>query len=87
MDYKELIELLSARAYIRGDELCKDAATAVETLLAERDEAIRMLRGKCSACKYENRWRDEYPCCHCIFKGGMDDNWEWSGFTNLETTQ
>lgn len=98
MDYKELIERLkdentSHAAYEsqRLSTVLKDARIAIENLMEERDAAIRMLQGKCSACKYENRWRDELPCCNCYynktykFKGvKKEDNWEWRGITQSD---
>ena len=50
MDYKELIEQLKNIRFLYADDglkcasICKDAATAIETLLAERDAAQHDLR-------------------------------------------
>lgn len=63
MDYKDLIKLLrrtvehgdeEPREYCTnrcgGCELCDQAADAIETLLAERDAAVKELRGICWCC-------------------------------------
>lgn len=86
MDYKELIENLREKAEM---ELCKnvfvsfalsDAATAIETLLAEKEAAMEDLRKKrCDFCKYDDRLATEYPCSICGDTGRMSDKWEWRG--------
>lgn len=89
MDYKELIEKLrgvfAARpgiylAYV----CCEEAATAIETLLAERDAAVADMRRmgckKCDVCKYAgSKGSDKSPCKHCCHSGGFDDCFEWRG--------
>lgn len=99
MDYKELLERLKyyGTTYAIGenlgreidgtDEVMADAATAIETLLAERDAAVEMLRGECHACKHNVGWHNVGKCCTCIHetasplipKEQCDDNWEWRG--------
>lgn len=61
MDYKELIERVSAlgdslKAYFGGavgeefHGVCSDAATAIGTLLSERDVVAEKMRGNCDKC-------------------------------------
>lgn len=54
MDYKELLERLRKYADF-GDKLivCAEAATAIETLLAEREDIVNGLKGMCQFCKHE----------------------------------
>lgn len=84
MDYKELIEQL------RNDSNCgilnyiEDAATAIETLLAERDAAIkdmkrvaeRSMQKHCYLCKHAAECapnvRDKRRCYY-------GDGFEWRG--------
>lgn len=77
MDYKELIRRLRASnrdAIVSSDE----AATAIETLLAERDAAVEQIRGECYHCANVRK----------CYSGGemMRDcarnnrrNWQWRG--------
>lgn len=57
MDYKELIDRLRRDPFIPSG-IGESAATAIETLLTERDAAVEDLRGMCWCCangeKYEN---------------------------------
>lgn len=85
VDYKELIERLKRQGSVTtykekticGD--CKDAATAIETLLEERDAAAEELHGRCSLCKYFHTGPLELPCTDCKFESGTSDRWEWRG--------
>lgn len=88
MDYKELIERLKyygtdyatggnlGREIMGTDDVLLDAATAIETLLAERDAAVEELRGECRGCErrggclFNDQYRDE-----C----GNGSNWKWRG--------
>lgn len=93
MDYKELIERMRrvdcvyANGGVLQAAIAKEAATAIETLLAERDAAIEMLRGECRACKHNVGWHNVGKCCTCthetagplIPKEQCDDNWKWRG--------
>lgn len=87
MDYKELIdELRMVASWNISDcydcNQCVKAATAIETLLAERDAAVKIIsRGekRCRACIYNDHGIHDFPCCHCRETGGMTDYWEWRG--------
>lgn len=80
MDYKELIEDLRYAADVTG--VCeielRDAATAIETLLAEREAAVRDLTEVCE---------DNPDVCHlckhlpCVDKNGKGYclGWQWRG--------
>lgn len=78
MDYKELISKLRKKDGCNCE--CLDAATAIETLLAERDAAVEDLRfvSDCTSCKY-------YPfdgsCDACLECSCENENvaWEWRG--------
>lgn len=77
MDYKELIERLKhCKSYKPKHELQRtmlDAATAIETLLAEREAAMKDLRRTgCDTCEHR---KDCYPCSKCM-NGSC---WEWHG--------
>lgn len=99
MDYNELIEELKTHAFDRDPEifctpfecgafgLCSRAATAIETLLAERDAAVNLLHGACYACINKENHYSKEPCSLCIW-GGMrhtvpiaklQDSWKWWG--------
>lgn len=90
MDYKELIEELHFLSGHVPEQMCDDdgkdplerAATAIETLLAERDAAVEIISSggkRCRACVYNDRGIHDFPCCHCRETGGMTDYWEWRG--------
>lgn len=61
MDYKELIKKLEQicyevgdsvnRYYDGADEVLKEAATAIETMLEEREAQLETLMGDCRFCK------------------------------------
>lgn len=80
MDYEKLIKRLRKYADF-GAKLvvCEDAATAIETLLAERDAAVKELHGRCSKCKHFSSGLLEFPCTDCRFERGTSDHWEWRG--------
>lgn len=80
MDYEKLIKRLRKYADF-GAKLvvCEDAATAIETLLAERDAAVKELHGRCSKCKHFSSGILEFPCTDCRFERGTSDHWEWRG--------
>lgn len=82
MDYKELIEKLRKKDGCHCE--CLQAATAIETLLAERDAAVADMRRmgckKCDVCKRAgSKGSDESPCRHCCHGSGFDDYFEWRG--------
>lgn len=82
MDYKELIELLRDKSNCDVLDYVDDAATAIETLLEERDAAVEIIsRGekRCRACIYNDHGIRDFPCCRCRETGGMTDYWEWRG--------
>lgn len=94
MDYKELIEnLKKVTAGLQEDDapkcaaVCEEAATAIETLLAEREAAIEMLNGMCHACKHSERDFGDDLCRYCYEGGGMSDNWQWRGPTPPDRQQ
>lgn len=83
MDYKELIDKLRGEAFfIRVNGLdgwstgFSRAADVIETLLEERDAAIREIAKGCDNCKYSDLYAEEEPCrnCHVNFS-----KWEWCG--------
>ncbi len=94
MDYEKLIKRLRKYADF-GAKLvvCEDAATAIETLLAERDAAVEDLRGLCWCCahgkKYENGlpWSKATTCEHMRELGVVARSggkckckfWKWRG--------
>lgn len=93
MDYKYLIKLLrhtvehgdeEPREYCTNRcgkcELCDQAADTIETLLEERDAAIKFLKSskiRCDSCAYNYHSIHDYPCKHCKETGGMSDYWKW----------
>lgn len=52
MDYKELIEPLRDKSNCDVLDYVDDAATAIETLLEERDAAVEDLKGRRGVCKH-----------------------------------
>lgn len=82
MDYKELIRKLKCQGSITFDIYaisrdCKEAADAIETLLAELDAAmIDLRRMGCQVCKHLGNDSLNSPCCTC---GDTDNNWQWRG--------
>ena len=85
MDYKELIEKLRNKCGCNCE--CLQAATAIETLLAERDAAVNLLHGACYACINKETHYYKEPCSLCKW-GGMrhtvpiaklQDSWKWRG--------
>lgn len=91
MDYKELIERLKyyGTTYAIGDNLGREingsddlmltAATAIETLLAERDVAVEEMHGRCIKCNHFSVGFLDYPCTDCRYEGGANDHWKWRG--------
>lgn len=94
MDYKELIDYMREFHFLGPTwEGCKAAATAIETLLAERDAAVEDLRGLCWCCanreKYENGlpWSKATTCEHVrelgtVARSGGERKcqfWKWRG--------
>ena len=80
MDYKELIERLrhtTCSGCMAGT--MRDAATAIETLLEERDAAISEIQKDCSKCTYWGRLKTESPCRECWYSSGQEKNWRWRG--------
>lgn len=88
MDYKELVALArkAGKEWLYSDEyhqagaLCKMAADAIETLLAERDAAVEDLwkRPHSSTCKHGEHCDyisaiTGFPDCYSC------DEWEWRG--------
>lgn len=82
MDYKELIEQLKhCKSYKPKYELQRtmlEAATAIETLLAERDAAVEDLKGRCGVCKHRRVCLfDEQHRIGCAVSNR--GHWEWRG--------
>lgn len=85
MDYKGLIERLKRQGSVTtykqkticGD--CKDAAIAIETLLAERDAALLEIPKDCSRCIHWGKPKIESPCRECWYSSGPNKNWKWRG--------
>ena len=81
------------RAIYGADELMLDAATAIETLIAERDAAIEELRGICWCCVHGKKWykapkwSNMVTCEHmkelgalaCSGRNVSCKYWEWRG--------
>ena len=67
------------QAGIAIDSLC----AAIETLLAERDEAVAYLHGDCVKCVYADTDENENPCAECLVNhpenGDYRDYWKWRG--------
>lgn len=55
------------------------AANIIETLLAERDSAIKEIPRNCGTCKYESLHGPDVPCCKCEVWTGIPKKWEWCG--------
>lgn len=90
-DYKELIEQLRDESafqrdrfarFVLADEL-EGAASAIETLLAERNAAVEHLRGDCDQCVYADVDPNENPCADCCVieynPPESPDRWQWCG--------
>lgn len=88
MDYKELIERLKKQGSITTCKTrticndCSDAATAIETLLAEREAAVEYIPKNCNTCRY---WYDGGCVAPLELFGGCDfgvrQAWQWRGPT------
>lgn len=63
----------------------KNSQIENEKIKAERDAAIRQLRGYCNACKNYTPNHNEGPCEGCkheyfqYWNADLRDNWEWRG--------
>lgn len=90
MDYKELIRLLRDESNCDVLDYIDDAATAIETLMAEREAALSKCRGECDECAHADRDADDFPCCDCCY-ACMDwdksDHWKWRGPIPIESTE
>lgn len=78
MDYRELISRLRYSRVCSCD--IEEAATAIETLMAELDNAMDLLHHNtncCQSCYYNYRSINDFPCTHCKETGGMTDYWKW----------
>lgn len=90
-DYKELIERLKRPNFCGEQRIA--AATAIETLLAERDAAVEELRGICWFCAHGKKWdkapeRSNMTTCDYMKESGVlaclgrkhdCKHWEWRG--------
>lgn len=85
MDYKELIEQLKSAAPLHGTwlrERMLDATEAIETLMEERDAAVKHLSNgdcRCQSCVYYDRTLHNFPCKNCKENSGTVDYWQWRG--------
>lgn len=90
MDYKELIKKVRmVEAGLLEDNaqkcaaVCHDAATAIETLLAELYVTAEKTHGNCDECANADTPAQEYPCYFCRFsiygKHRATDHWKWRG--------
>lgn len=87
MNYQKLIEVLQDENNCNVLDYIEDAATAIKTLLMERNAAVEELRGECHACKHNAGWHNVGMCLTCTHetaKGITDsekriDCWEWQG--------
>ena len=78
-DYRNLVDKIR-ESNINGDVQIEQWAVVIETLIAERDAAIKDLRyGGCCICKHERLGIIEYPCCNCVDEDRISDYWEWRG--------
>lgn len=78
MDCKELIEQLRDENNCNVLDYIEDAATAIETLLAERDAAVEDLKGRCGVCKHRRVCLvDEQHRNGCAVSNR--GHWEWRG--------
>ncbi len=83
MDYKELIdELRMVASWNISDcydcNQCVKAATAIETLSAERDAAVEDLKGRCGVCKHRGVCLfDEQHRIGCAVSNR--GHWQWRG--------
>lgn len=103
MDFKELIERLRHTSCSGCmAHTMKEAATAIETLLTEREAAVEELRGICWCCAHGKKW-DKAPAlskmttCEympiqvsgALARGGGKckcPHWEWRGPQKEEAT-
>lgn len=93
MDYKELIKELRFLSKFVPEQICDDngkdalekAADAIETLLKERDAAIKDIPRECSYCKYWENDTIEQPCYDCWHSCGPEKNWKWRGLNVVES--
>lgn len=74
MDYKALINRMRYNNRVSPDDI-EDAATAIETLLAERGALISELHevADCRSCKF---YGGDTACVSC---DAFLSNWEWCG--------
>lgn len=95
MDYKELIRISKkAEDEWRNDHTFYQAGTpidslcdAIETLLAERDAAVKDLHGDCRCCANNTGWHNIGKCITCLHETApitlpefnRIDNWQWRG--------
>ena len=93
MEIEKLKDMLrNAAGGPLGIQMCQEAADALghlqaenEKLKAERDLAIKLLRGYCPACKNYTPNHNEGACAECKHEyfqyqsADARDNWEWRG--------
>lgn len=92
MSYKKLIDKfrITADRWEQGEQLLltgelrlqdamRDAADAIETLLAERNALLgreKSEKGICKCCKYKGCLASSENCFKCL---NGEDKWEWHG--------
>lgn len=87
MDYKKLVEDLRREAVNQQIVIWKvgpwseleKAANAIETLLAERDAAVKDIAKNCVLCSHFRNPNDSGICFDCWHVHGTSENWEWRG--------
>ena len=83
MDYKNLIEQLRNVFQKDGYELeqsvCESAASAIETLLMERDAAVKYIPKVCYTCKHWNAGGCNAPITGGKCEFNLRQAWQWRG--------
>lgn len=85
MDYKEMIEKLRNICCVYADggviraSFCKDIATAIETLLAERDAAVSDIQRDCITCAHYESNNSKHIPCEFMEACRFAEHWEWRG--------
>lgn len=86
MNYKELIGKLNFWADVflinnmgECQELVKDATTAIEALLAERDAAVADMQRNCITCTHSESNNDKHIPCEFMEACRFAEHWEWRG--------
>lgn len=88
-DRRERGEQLLLNGDLRIQDTLREAASTIESLLAERDAAVEKMVGDCDECVNADTPAQEYPCYFCRFsvygKNGDNYYWKWRGPQKGET--